>query len=445
VANGLSLTQAQSDIYNFIFKDDIHCDVSADLRGQKATVVCGGRGGGKTLVSAVVAMSSIQLLRCMPGNTPHKNVVIAGPVLAQTRDIYYDMLANVMGLEKFASKSSKALGMMEIPTKDGKGSVSLNLTSYERIENLRGSGIHTMIMDEANSCKNIFDVWQSVIMPCQITRWPGQFKQLAISTPTGYNQFYDLYQAVDQLPYGKAFQFDYTAAPHLDPNEIERIRSTMDKVKFAQEYLALFSESGNSVFHQFKRDVHVFDVDVVLNDGEPILVSIDFNVAVMAATAWVDRGGKLYAIRDFIGSANTGELCSIIKNTFQGRKIIVFPDSTGAARKTSSNVGQTDHTIIKSHGFSICARSVNPPVVDSVNSVNAMLMNALDEPRMFFHKSCVHTIKSMERTVWVDGSDSALIDKTAGDEHHSDGVRYIVQYLYPLRSSQRSTVGGFGF
>jgi hypothetical protein len=68
-----------------------------------------------------------------------------------------------------------------------------------------------------------------------------------------------------------------------------------------------------------------------------------------------------------------------------------------------------------------------------VQAVNRKLKTASGETSMYFHPRCESTIKSMERTVWVDKNpDTATIDKTDGVEHWSDGIRYFVEYIWPV-------------
>ena len=62
------------------------------------------------------------------------------------------------------------------------------------------------------------------------------------------------------------------------------------------------------------------------------------------------------------------------------------------------------------------------------------------------HPKCVNTVKSLERTQWVESNpDSATIDKKEGVEHWSDALRYAVEYLYPIRAGTAVIKRGFGF
>jgi hypothetical protein len=102
----------------------------------------------------------------------------------------------------------------------------------------------------------------------------------------GYNYLYDMYNMHERDSNWKSYHFDYHSSPFLDPEEIERIRHSIDPLKFAREYLANFEDSGNSVFYCFDRKTHVTREIPMFQqatqyskmDGEDVHVAIDFNV-----------------------------------------------------------------------------------------------------------------------------------------------------------------------
>lgn len=92
------------------------------------------------------------------------------------------------------------------------------------------------------------------------------------------------------------------------------------------------------------------------------------------------------------------------------------------------------------------AHNKAPPIVDSVACVNRMLKTAAGEINMWLHPNCSGVIESLERTAWLENtSDSATLDKKAGTEHFSDGVRYPIEYLFPIKSFNKVVKRGFGF
>jgi len=189
-------------------------------------------------------------------------------------------------------------------------------------------------------------------------------------------------------------------------------------------------------------------------------VGIDFNVSINASTAFAVRGANVHYLDEFKGSADTETLAVNIKAKYWPNynnpqspeyhkkicKIYVYPDASGRARKTSAPVGITDFTILESHGFIVLALSVNPPIVDSVACVNRLLKTAAGTVSLYISSKCKGLITSLERTVWVNNnSDTATIDKSKGEEHFSDGVRYPMSYLFPIRSGKKTASRGFGF
>ena len=116
--------------------------------------------------------------------------------------------------------------------------------SADNPQRLRGEGLDFIVMDEAAFIKP--EVWREVLRPTLTERKGGA---LFISTPMGIgNWFYDLWETADELPNWEKFQFATTDNPAIDPEELEVAKSEVGSIVFAQEYLAQFVESGQSMF-----------------------------------------------------------------------------------------------------------------------------------------------------------------------------------------------------
>jgi hypothetical protein len=404
-------------------------------------------------MAAVSAMTAVYELMELDPSVPNKNVYIITPTYDQGRDIYYPIVQYDLQAEAVALKSSREFGRFLFPR-----NVELRLVSYEAIERLRGKGAYFVAGDEVSSwSKGIGakEAWQGVIQPCIATRWSPQNAKrfnakspgrgLMISTPKGFNFLYDLYHYQENDPLWKSYHYDYTSSPYLDPDEIERIRHTIDPIEFASEYKASFQDSGNSVFYCFDRAKHVQKLNY-FEQGEDIHCAIDFNVAIQATSFFALRGNQMHFLDEVQGHPDTESLAKYISNKFKNHKIYVYPDPTGKARKTSAPVGQTDFSILRQSGFHLNARAKSPPIVDSVAAVNKKLMTAAGEIDMFFDPRCSNLIRSIERTQWLDKNpDSATLDKSQNIEHFSDGVRYATEYLFPVNGGGKHTSRGFAF
>jgi hypothetical protein len=431
----IRLHHGQSRIIRYLFNGE---------KGAKYAPVCASRGFGKSFLAASAATMAIQELLEMPEHMPNKNVSIIAPTYDQVKDIYLPLLNGIFNLRDY-SKYNAANSSFQFDK-----NVMLKLWSYEASERMRGSGQYCVIADEVCSWTGnpgLKESWQSIIQPCMTTRWPGNHKALIISTPKGYDYFYDMFQMeTTQADRWKSFHFTYHDSPYLSADEIDRVKSEVDPLKFAREYLASFEESGANVFYCFDRKTHVDNSLPYFGETEDVHVSIDFNVGIMAATAWAIRGNQMHALEDFIGHPDTETLAKRLKAHYGKRKLIAYPDPSGNSRKTSAAVGITDFTILKESGIIVRARDAHPPIIDSVAAVNRKLKTANGLVEMLYHPKANHTIKSVERTVWSENNpNTATIDKKEGIEHHSDGVRYITEFLYPVRQAYRTVKQGSTF
>jgi hypothetical protein len=447
----IELHPGQSQVYDDLF-------VSRTCRFSVA--VC-SRGWGKSYIAAATAVTAVFELLELDYLVPNKIVNIIAPTYAQVTDIYYPLLAYEMGMDAYARKSSKDLGRFWFPS-----NVELRLVSFEAVERLRGTGSYFTVCDEVEDWSKgpgLAEAWQSIIKPTITTRWspkralalgaksPG--RALIIGTPKGYTTFYDMYNYREKDPLWKSYHFDYTTSPFLDPKEVENEKHTMDPLRFAREYDASFQDSGNSVFYMFNRKTNVRNDLSEFEDDEDVHVCIDFNVGIQASSAFALRGQQQHFLDEFKGHPDTEQLADAIIARYRPadrpagkRKIYVYPDPTGKARKTSAPVGVTDFTILQSRGLIVRSRDKSPPIADSVNAVNARLKNAAGISNMFFHPRCAGAIQSMERTHWLENNpDSMTLDKKEGLEHYSDGIRYGTEFLFPIKRSVAGSKRGFRF
>ena len=444
--SGIQLHEGQSEVFSDLFVE----------KNCRHAVVVASRGWGKSYFAGAAGMTATVELLELAYNVPNKNVYIIAPTYSQVVDIYYPLLKYQLGAGQFAIKDSRDLGIFWYPN-----DVVLKLISYEAVERLRGTGAYFVVNDEVSSWNKGIGfkaAWQGIIQPCIATRWsrkraevykavsPG--RSLTISTPKGYNFLYDMYHYQEKDPDYKSYHFDYHNSPYLDPDEIDRIKHTIDPLEFNREYLARFEDSGISVFYCFDRKVHVRRDLEPFQEEEDVHVAIDFNVGLQCTSAWAIRGNQAHCLKEFKGHPDTATLADVIHKTFieKGHKVYAYPDPSGKARKTSAAVGTSDFSILQSRGINVLAKSKAPAIVDSVAAVNARLKSAAGNINTYIHPECVGVIQSLERTSWVDRNpDLAIIDKSEGVEHFSDGIRYFFDQRWPIQNGQKRTARGFGF
>jgi hypothetical protein len=466
----INLHEGQSEVYRDLFIDRTH----------RFLVVCCSRGWGKSYDAAVSAITAVHELIELHGSVPNKYVWIIAPTYDQVTDIYYPLINYDLGMEHVALRSYREQGRFVFE----KG-VELRLISYEAVERIRGKGAYFVVWDEVSSCRRGIkpqEAWDAVIMPALTTRWSQQRadlykaksagRALIIGTPKGYNFFAELMNREEVDPKWKTYKYDYTQSPFLDPVEIEALRHTLDPITFASEYLALVAESGNNVFYCFDRKIHVtnelldfippkmtdaqrantLEIKRVLHEheledfGEDVNVCIDFNVGKMCSSMFALRGSQMEFLDEVQGHPDTEMLAISLVQKYKGHRIYAYPDPSGRAKKSSAAVGKTDFAILESYGIQCIAHPKAAPIIDSVACVNKKLKTAAGDIGMYFHPRCVNTIKSVERTTWLDrNQDTATIDKSENIEHFSDGIRYATEKLFPIQSTVTRARRGFGF
>lgn len=448
----IKLHAAQSDVIQYLFNDIKPGDPEWKLR---MAVFCGSRGLGKSWLAGAAATLATGELEQLDQSVPNKNIAILCGSHTQVKDVYWPLLTYQFGLESWCVKgTSQDRGRLVFPNR-----TSITCWSSESYDRLRGSGQYLVIADEFPTWSvpggSLQDAWESVLEPCIVTRWsakqaeqfgaPSPGRALIPSTPMGKDYFYEMFQREVTDDRWKSFQYTYRDAPHLSVEDIEKAKLNADPIRFAREYEASFEDSGANVFYAFDRRRNVKVLEQPTED-ETIHCAIDFNILINATSFHVIRGKEIHCIGEHQGSANTEELAEYIRKRFPKNRIVCFPDPSGKRRVTSAPIGQTDFSILREAGFQIMVRNAAPPIVDSVAAVNRKFLNAAGDVTFFIDPSCQKLIDSLEKTVWLENRpETATIDKSMNIEHFSDGIRYMVEFLFPITRSKPRVNTGFSF
>jgi len=334
--------------------------------------------------------------------------------------------ANYRMAKQIAWRQLKDMVPPSICVKRNESDLSLELTNgsiialrgAENPDALRGVSLSALVVDEAAYVKQ--EAWEMVLRPALSDQGgPAWF----ITTPAGLNWFHDLWEQAEGEDDWINFSFTTIEGGNVPKEEIEAAKRTLDERTFRQEYLASFETLSGRCFPDFDQDNITESVSDTMG---PILIGLDFNVGVMAGCIASKVGDTLHIWDDIsVKNSNTDEVCQMLKQRFPDREIYVYPDPTGAARKTSA-AGQTDHGIIRKYGFKCISPKSPWSVKDRLNATNWLIRNAEGQRRMFVHPRCKALIKSFKNTTFKEGSEDFVIDKTAGVEHWIDGTGYLI-------------------
>lgn len=158
---------------------------------------------------------------------------------------------------------------------------------------------------------------------------------------------------------------------------------------------------------------------------EPFHWGADFNVNNMAGVKLLHKDGIYYAVKELVGLRDTPDLIEAILEDAQDHKVIVYPDASGKNRK-STDASISDISLLRKAGFTVRAKSYNPPVKDRIAAVN----RALESGKLKINTSiCINLTEALEQQVYTPNGQP---DKESGLDHILDALGYPIHYIMPV-------------
>lgn len=365
---------------------------------------------------------------------PNQIVWYVSPTYGMARQILWDLVKE--RIPRKWRKGDPNETRMSIRLRNGS---RIMLKGADKPDTLRGVGLNFVVIDEAQDITP--DTWYKVLYP---TLASTLGRALIIGTPKSFNWLHDVYvlgqrgdtyrdkNGVLRKNSYKSWQFPTITSPFVPPSEIEAARHNLDEKSFRQEFEASFETMAGRVYYAFERKIHVGAYP--FNPLLPIWVGQDFNINPMSSVIMQPQpNGEIWVVDECIlPGSNTQETADELARRFyrQQNRVVVYPDP--AAKNRQSARGESDLDILKDAGFRrLKYRRKHPPVADRVNAVNRMFKSADGAIKMRVNQTCKETIKSLEQTIYKEGSRE--VDKSAGLEHAADALGYCIDIEFPMR------------
>ncbi len=398
-------------------------------------VICAGRRSGK---------STLAILTVMKWALEKSGLYwIIAPTFDQGRDIFWTqgfkpMLNNAGWLQK--CKFNETLLTITLPN----GSL-IAIKSAEKPDRLVGIKLRGLIVDEIAKMRNWETIWKQNLRP---TLTDYEAPVMFISTPQGYNHFYELYQMGQQADSEyKSWRFTSYDNPYLPQGEIEKAKKELTEDTFAQEYMADFRKYTGLVYKEFQREVHViegFDVP----DGWGVYRGIDFGSTNPTACIWVavDGDDNWYVISEHYQTGETIDYHAglINSNPFSNKVTASYGDPSGAQwiqefaqrgiyiTPANKETGTNFNSWVRFGIEKVSERLKITPghTVQHVQAGDTSNGQSLGNPKLFVFNSCTNLIREFETYRWKEKSVTQAQDLNEPDvpekanDHAMDALRY---------------------
>src|SRR3990167_10511877 len=358
---------------------------------------CGRRWGKTTLAVEIMLMRSFA--------KPVKIAYIA-PTIQQARDIAFAKLKKE--LQPILKDTNESRLEFKVKTQDNEESLIL-LRGWEAIENLRGQAFDFLILDEVASMRNFWIGWQEVLRPT-LTDTKGE--TMFVSTPKGFNHFYDLYNEELKDTDYKSFSFSSYDNPFLPKEELDKAKSTLPVERFEQEYMASFQKTQGLVYKEFSREKHLYET-LPENTYEK-LGGVDFGFRNPAGVLNIYFAKDKFWVEDEWYKRERTD--AVIADYVQGNKFDeVYPDPENAGgieelKQRNVNVRE----VVKGKGS----------VVAGINKVKEAFVTG----KLMINKRCVNLIAELEMYSYDDevGDRNENENPVKANDHLLDALRYVI-------------------
>lgn len=294
------------------------------------------------------------------------------------------------------------------------GQSLIALHGWESVETLRGTGNDLLVPDEVAMYRNFWANWHEVLRPT-LTDTKGD--ALFLSTPKGFNHFYDLFNQEGIDKDYKSFHFTSYDNPFLPKEEIDKAKEELTEDRFAQEYLADFRKTEGLVYKEFSRERHLFEGEV---EGIEYIAGIDFGFTNPAAVISIkkDADDNYWVIQEWYKTGRTEAQIAEYVASCKFNRVYPDPESPSAIEALNSK-GVSVSEVVKGK--------------DSVQSGISKIKELFKQNRLHIHKDCVAMISELETYSYPDKKDMHNEDEKPikENDHALDALRYAIMGNQP--------------
>lgn len=385
-------------------------------------VICAGRRWGKSVLSQLIVL---QWAAKEVGT-----YWIVSPTYRQGKQIHWRGLQQILAKTDWVLKKNEV--ELSITLKNGS---IIELKGAENPDALRGIKLRGLVIDEIASIRNWDWLWQEVLRP---TLTDYSAPALFISTPKGYNHFYELYETGQKEGDYKSWRFTSYDNPFIPSSEIDIAKKEAGQDVFSQEYMAEFTRFTGLVYKEFNPDTHVHLFDHTKNQHGDYYFGMDFAVRGWTAmiAGYIKPDGHIYLLDEYKVQGETAQvhapqMIDMLNLYADFDKYEGYADPAGFAqnqqgmRKNQSMVWSLADEYFD---FDFPIVKANNQVVAGINFVRQLF----SEGKIHIHPRCVKLIEEIQQYQWKDqpvtqiGVHSEPEEVRKINDHLVDALRYML-------------------
>lgn len=367
-----------------------------------------GRRFGKTVL-AIEEMVGVAIKK------KDRRVAYFAPTRDDAREITWGML--IKKCENVITYKNESLLQIKIMTEDG-GESMIALYGWESVqERGKGRGLANdfIVCDEVSSYRNFWVGWNEVLSPTLIDR---RGSAMFISTPKGFNHFYDLYNTESKDDNYRSFHFTSYDNPYIPQEEIEREKKSKPEDTFAQEYMADFRKQQGLVYKEFSRERHLFD-SMPTNITEKI-AGIDFGFTNPTAVIHIvrDSDENYFVTDEWYKTGRTEEQMAEYVRSCNFNRVYPDPENPSAIE------------VLNSKGIAVVEVTKNKT---SIPSGISRIRDLFKMGKLYIHRSCINLISELETYAYPEKRPDNNEEENPIKEHdHAlDALRYALNTNKP--------------
>lgn len=299
----------------------------------------------------------------------------------------------------------------------------IEVKTAEKQDGLVGEGLDSVIMSE--TAKHRMSTWQMYIEPAlSDRRGSADFP----STPQGYNWFKGMFD-LGQMEGPNFDDYASWSAPtwmnskmfpggYNDP-ELVRIRNTISKQFWDQEYAALFTSFEGMIYDEFSKDVHVKRIAYNPLFRNYWALDFGFTDPFVCLDIMVDSEDRIYIWREYQvrgkSTSDNGIALANRENPKDFHVNAIFADPRGADQIATLQVlfgGIAANVVGWEAGIEAVKRQ--------------MKVRTDGLPGLLIHPSCIHTIRQLSqlRKKVIKEGQNERAGQHDYDDHGPDALRY---------------------